>query len=103
VSSRRRTARFETKPPDAHLSGGYERWRCYEDGRDAYVYVHRLLAVTACVDADEWAEQGLDALGGRHVHHVRSIPWLNTPENLELVDPEPHAEIHLRASASGGR
>jgi len=35
----RRTARFETR------RDGYERWRVWEDGRDRYVYVHRLAAV----------------------------------------------------------
>jgi len=73
--------RFETR------SDGYERWRSWENGQDAYVYVHRLAAVA-------WGV--LDDLGDdRHVHHKHSIPWLTTEDNIEAREPPDHAQHHL--------
>ena len=78
-------ARFETR------RDGYARWRSWEDGRDRYVYVHRLAAVA-------WGIlDGLD--DPRHVHHVDGINWLNIEENLEARAPDRHADFHLNGGA----
>jgi len=79
-------ARYETR------SDGYERWRSFENGRERYVYVHRLAAVAWDV---------LDGLDDpRHVHHVNGVEWCNTEDNLEARDPVSHADYHLRGGAS---
>ena len=81
----RQSARFETRPD------GYERWRSWEDGRDRYVYVHRLAAVA-------WGIlDGLD--DPRHVHHVVPIRWYTTEDNIEAVDPPEHGSHHLHGRA----
>lgn len=54
------------------------------------VYVHRLAAIAWCLDEDQWADRGVRALAGHDVHHETPIPWLNTEENLELVDAREH-------------
>lgn len=78
-------ARFETR------DDGYERWRSFEDGRERYVYVHRLAAVA-------WGIlDGLD--DSRHVHHRNGIEWCTTEENIEAVDPRPHGDFHLNGGA----
>lgn len=74
------TAKFETRQYD-----GYERWRLWDAGKDAYFYVHRLTAI---------AEYGIDAVKGMHVHHRNRIPWDNRPENLELLPPDRHCIRH---------
>jgi len=76
-------------PLSLQLTGeGYEYVRCRANGDDATVYIHRLLYV---------AEHGVDALPtGWHVHHDRSLPWLNTPGNLVAVDPDDHGRHHLQ-------
>lgn len=60
---------------------GYERIACEKKT----VLHHRLLAV---------AYWGLDAVRENHVHHENHIPWDNRKENLELVDPSTHSQMH---------
>lgn len=84
MPSRLPFARFET-----HESG-YERWRSYEDGREVYVYVHRLIGV---------AEHGFEAMIDKHAHHDISIPWANWGANIEPRDPPEHGNYHLRGQA----
>lgn len=65
---------------------GYERWQnYYGEDRGVTVFVHRLLAV---------AKYGFDAVANNHVHHKKSIPWLNTYENIELMSKSEHAKQH---------
>lgn len=54
-------------------------------------YIHRLAALAWGVleDVDD----------SRHVHHQTSVPWLNTEDNLEAVEPREHADYHI---GSGG-
>lgn len=52
---------------------------------DENAYVHRLQA------AAYW---GVDALDGKHVHHIDGVEWHNTEYNLELVDPSEHSRHH---------
>jgi len=66
---------------------GYEQWMCEAGvGKADTVLIHRLLAT---LQVEELGE-----LDGKHVHHKSSIPWYNTPENIEIVTPEEHREIH---------
>jgi hypothetical protein len=78
-------ARYETR------RDGYERWRSFEDGRERYIYVHRLAAVA-------WGIlDGLD--DDRHVHHVNGVEWFNTEDNLEACEPDHHVDYHLNGGA----
>jgi hypothetical protein len=74
--------------PTMHTtSDGYEYVRDRADGRDDTCYIHRLAFV---------AEYGFEALPkGYEVHHKLNIPWLNSPENLEAIEPIDHANHHL--------
>lgn len=57
----------------------------HDEGGERPVYIHRLNAVA-------WGLlDGLD--DPRHVHHRTSIPWLNTEDNLEAIDPSDHARV----------
>lgn len=62
----------------------YEMW----DDNDAttQVRVHRLLAV---------AEYGLDAIKGKHIHHINGIEWDNRPGNIKPLHPENHTKLHF--------
>jgi hypothetical protein len=77
---------------------GYERVREWDpdEGREQYVYVHRLAAVA-------WGIlDGLD--DPRHVHHERAIPWYNAEDNLRAVEPDRHGRVTVetrRARADG--
>jgi len=64
-------------------SSGYEFWECAAS--DKIMYVHRLLAI---------AEYGIEAVKENDVHHKKEIPWLNTPGNIELMDPSEHRSHH---------
>lgn len=64
----------------------YTEWRCWVGGTEESVSVHRLLA-TLKVD-------NLDELGGKHVHHKSHIPWLNTLEGIEVMEPSEHRKHH---------
>jgi hypothetical protein len=69
---------------------GRTYWRSYNpDGSDDYVLVYRLLAV---------AEYGFDAVAGNVVHHRKPIPWLNTPDNIEVMSEEAHGRLHGKES-----
>lgn len=68
----------------------YEQWKCETGpGKADTVLVHRLLAT---LQVDE-----LDELEGKHVHHQSGIPWDNRLENLEVVSPEEHSNIHRKS------
>lgn len=83
-------------PPKLETTAlGYEYVRCRAGGADDTAYIHRLCYV---------AWHGLDALPpGYHVHHERSIPWLNIETDpvtgvgpqLVAADPHAHSEYHL--------
>jgi len=69
-----------------HHNQGYERWQNhYGEDRGTTVFVHRLLAVS---------KFGFDAVKDKHVHHKISIPWLNTYDNIELMNDSEHAKEH---------
>ena len=66
-------------------SFGYEVWESYENKTGVTVQVHRLLAVSMF---------GSEAVKGMHVHHDKPIPWLNCPDNIELMTPSEHTRYH---------
>lgn len=70
---------------------GYIAWYSHHDYTTKCLFVHRLLAV---------AEYGFDALYGKVVHHRNDIPWLNYPDNIELMSRSEHAQHHQ--SGAGG-
>lgn len=87
--TRRMEARRVNRASFGLDTGGYEAWKA---GRDSY-RVHRLLAV---------AEYGVDAVVGKDVHHKNHIPWDNRPENIELLTPAEHGDIHGVSRFDGG-
>jgi hypothetical protein len=65
---------------------GYVTWRqSSQNQRRVNFPVHRLLAV---------AEYGFEAVLGKEVHHENGVPWDNRPDNISLVDPAEHRQIH---------
>lgn len=55
------------------------------------VYVHRLVA---------YAHGEIDSLADpREVHHRDGCEWVNSPENLQALDHEVHAQHHLHGEA----
>lgn len=84
-----RVERVKLRTFDAESVNAYEYWmtNVWEGGERVTksVYVHRLLAV---------AEHGFDAVKDRDVHHKIPIPWLNTHDNIEIVDKSEHGEYH---------
>jgi predicted transcriptional regulator len=73
LHSRKKPAHYRTHP------NGYETWQTSIDGETEIMLVHRLLAI---------AEYGVEDVKESIVHHDKNIPWLNTPENLEVIDSQ---------------
>jgi hypothetical protein len=88
IERRDASAHKRCEPAHFRTHQGYERWYTTVDGTTRSVLVHRLLAVS---------ESGLDAIRGKHVHHVNGIGWDNRPANPELLAPT----AHLRREAEG--
>lgn len=85
----RRRQKTERPPGITMHSGGYERVSVTINGESKGVLLHRLLAV---------AVYGFEVVQEHDVHHKKNIPWLNTPENLELVSKEDHPSKHAKNS-----
>jgi len=67
---------------------GYEFWSSVvpeKAGEYDYLRVHRLLAV---------AKYGAEKVKETPVHHRVPIPWLNTYDNIELMNEEEHGRLH---------
>lgn len=64
---------------------GYEAWRDGV-GERASVKHHRLLATLLVGDVDD--------LDGMHVHHKNGLSWDNRLDNLAVVTPEEHLQLH---------
>lgn len=68
------------------IKSGYRRAENRtEPDRGKFVDIHRLVAV---------AEWGFGAVRDKHVHHKNGFPIDNRPENLELLTPSEHGELH---------
>jgi len=81
LQAAREPANFRTHPRD-----GYEEVYTSSDGEQWFARVHRLCAVA-------WF--GYDEVVDSVVHHKKPIEWLNTPENIEVIDSQSeHAKIH---------
>lgn len=83
--------KFDIGEPETAQFGmqtdGYAQWKCeVGPGKADTVLVHRLLAT---LKVDELSE-----LEGKHVHHKSGVQWHNTLENVEIVTPAEHGEIH---------
>lgn len=82
------------------LKSGYEywtsnEWRPGDDSRTTeIVYIHRLLAV---------AEYGFGAVADQDVHHKNGIPWDNRADNIALIDPSSHGQMHANERHHGER
>jgi len=64
---------------------GYISLRCYSEGTEYRLYLHRLTA---------YAHGEIDSLDSpMHIHHLDADPWNNHPENLEALTPEQHEQI----------
>ena len=72
---------FRTKETGYEVVGSWNG----EEGTTDRVYIHRLIA---------FMDEGLDSLDGNYIHHKNRIPWDNRPENIEVMSPEEHGEIH---------
>lgn len=65
----------------------YEQWKCeVGPGKADTVLVHRLLATLKIEELSE--------MDGKEVHHDSRVPWDNRLDNLEVVSPQEHSEIH---------
>jgi len=52
-----------------------------------HVQIHRLLMV---------AEEGIEEVKDKAVHHRNHFSWDNRPDNLVLMDPGEHSRLHSR-------
>lgn len=68
-------------------SNGYYLWQEQSHEENKVVKVHRLVAIS---------EYGFDAVAEKHVHHTNQIKFDNRPENLELLSPSEHMELHAK-------
>lgn len=69
---------------------GYEEVRHAVDGDTKIARVHRLVAVASGeLDPSEFTEWD------KVVHHKKPIPWLNTHNNLEVMDRGEHQTQHM--------
>jgi transposase len=60
-----------------------------EDNQNYIILVHRVVAYGhGKLSAQEFLE------GKKHVHHKDGNPWINSPENLEVLTPQEHEERH---------
>lgn len=91
-------ARYEVR------GDGYRRWRAWDarEGRDRYLYVHQLLAISEGADPARVFSDG-----NFHVHHRSEHKQDNRPGNLELRDGNRHLSEHgleasQRLAADGG-
>lgn len=67
-------------------SSGYVQFVDYNGPGDAnHVQIHRLLALR---------DHSVEEVAGKHVHHKIPVPWLNYPENIEVMDESEHISIH---------
>lgn len=66
---------------------GYMQWVSQWNGDRDPVRVCRLLAVS---------EYGFGSVENKHVHHKNGIPWLDYPDNIELLDPSEHLSQHTK-------
>jgi len=81
VKAAREPACYRTHPKQ-----GYEEWFNQHGDDTYYCRVHRLAAV---------AWKGFDAVSDSIVHHKKGIPWLNTEENLQIMNSQSkHARMH---------
>lgn len=71
--------------PAVFTDRGYVICASNHRGTTDSVGIHRLVMV---------AEQGFDAVAGKHVHHRNGIRFDNRPENLELFSRSEHAQHH---------
>lgn len=85
------------RPRDAkERAGGSVPYRSIyhrEDGENYYVFVHRLVAC-----AHGMIEPSDVYSGDMDIHHKNGIVLDNSPENLQVVTPKEHQEIHSRES-----
>jgi hypothetical protein len=81
------TKKANTKPyaPLKMHDHGQLRWFFCHNGDKTYVKVSRLLAV---------AEYGFEEVADKVVHHKNGIPWLDYPENIQLMTQSEHAKHH---------
>lgn len=70
---------------------GYEVWKSKHNGKTYAVGVHQLLAIYNGSDAHK-----VFSGGEYHAHHKTPIPWLNIPENIELLDRAEHKSHHYQ-------
>jgi len=66
-------------------SNGYCKIQHEHRGKKKTIVSHRLVAVAEC---------GFDEVAGNHVHHKNGWEFDNRPENLEVLTPAKHAEVH---------
>ena len=92
IQSSREPANYRT-----HSRDGYEEVYTQASGENQFARVHRLCAVA-------WF--GYENVVDSVVHHKKPVEWLNTEENLELMDSQSeHAKEHsgTRERDSGGQ
>jgi hypothetical protein len=64
---------------------GYEYFTTWFDGKEYRLNHHRLLA-SLDVEPEDMED--------RHIHHKNGVEWCNYRDNLQVVTPEQHRQIH---------
>ena len=70
---------------------GYEIAKSKHNGTSYSVGIHQLLAIY-----NGECPKDVFSNGEYHVHHKEPIPWLNTPDNIELLTASDHKAEHYK-------
>jgi hypothetical protein len=85
-----RESNHNRREPDVKIQtsgGGYEEIRVKTGDGWRHFQHHRLIAASM-------SDEPLSELDGKHVHHRDGVTWNNSENNLEILTPAEHLQLH---------
>lgn len=80
--------------PGSHTSkNGYEVSTTRDPNRARSVGIHQLIAIANGADPHELFTGSKS--DGKHAHHKKPIPWLNTADNIKVLSKSNHQKEHM--------